>query len=210
MFTALHMLFVFFLLLFVPPLLVICCVVVGSVGILCTVKNIRSIESKKTTNKPNQNQKEHNLSCSLAGGLKKLVAYSDGVYRSSIVPSSSPLLSFSLCLLNMSGVASGGGPSYALYRASGLGKAFSETIEEMFHEQEMTNDQAIQALLAFDKVDTQRQTGHQREVTIDAFVIHVYKSLSLFDLAGVRFVLPLSVVCVLFRVSTITSLTSLP
>jgi hypothetical protein len=48
--------------------------------------------------------------------------------------------------------SSSSGPNYALYRASGLGKAFVESVGEMFLENEMTNDQVIQALLAFDKV----------------------------------------------------------
>jgi hypothetical protein len=39
----------------------------------------------------------------------------------------------------------------ALYRATGLGRAFTETLSEMFAEQELSNDQVIAALLAFDR-----------------------------------------------------------
>ena len=42
-------------------------------------------------------------------------------------------------------------PAYALYRASGLGRAFVASVSEMFSEQEMTNDQVIEALLSFDR-----------------------------------------------------------
>lgn len=48
--------------------------------------------------------------------------------------------------------------AYALYRATGLGKAFLESLGEMYQEQEMTNDQVIQSTLTFDKVS--RQQGH--------------------------------------------------
>jgi hypothetical protein len=51
----------------------------------------------------------------------------------------------------------GGAPAYALYRASGLGKAFVESIGEMFNEHELTHDQVIQALLIFDKVRQRRE-----------------------------------------------------
>lgn len=33
-------------------------------------------------------------------------------------------------------------PAYALYRATGLGRAFVDSVGEMFHEHEMTNDQS--------------------------------------------------------------------
>jgi hypothetical protein len=45
-----------------------------------------------------------------------------------------------------------GGTGYAVYRASGLGRAFVETLAEMFQEQELNNDQVIASLLTFDRV----------------------------------------------------------
>lgn len=43
------------------------------------------------------------------------------------------------------------GPSFALYRATGLGRAFVESLNEMFGEGELSNDQVISSLLTFDR-----------------------------------------------------------
>jgi len=42
-------------------------------------------------------------------------------------------------------------PAYALYRASALGKALQESLTEMYNENEISRDQVISTLLAFDR-----------------------------------------------------------
>ena len=60
-------------------------------------------------------------------------------------------------------------PAYALYRASGLGRAFVESVGEMFHEREMTNDQVIEALLHFDRAfnDAMENKTPQNKVNME-------------------------------------------
>ena len=45
-----------------------------------------------------------------------------------------------------------GGTTYAVYRATGLGRAFTETLHELLSEHELNNDQVISSLLTFDRV----------------------------------------------------------
>lgn len=50
-----------------------------------------------------------------------------------------------------SGGGGSGGSGYAVYRATGLGRAFVESLQEMLSENELTNDQVVASLLAFDR-----------------------------------------------------------
>lgn len=56
----------------------------------------------------------------------------------------------------------------ALYRASGLGRAFVASLGAMFDAAEMTNDQVIEALLHFDRAFSEAMENKaQNKVTIE-------------------------------------------